>query len=85
MTEREQIVSEWMGDYCLTLNEQFFSYIMARTSVRFVLDQHADFEFYSTSSMKQPFAGRHVAPRGHVILIQSQPVFALSPSLMLHD
>jgi hypothetical protein len=25
------------------------------------------------------FAGRHVAPLGHIILISSQPVFALSP------
>jgi hypothetical protein len=35
--------------------------------------------FYSASSLKQRSAGRHVAPRGHIILIPSQPVFALSP------
>jgi len=42
-----------VSDCCLTPNEQFFSYIMARTSyfqwnddVRFVLDQHAELDFY---------------------------------------
>ena len=46
--------------------------------VRFVLDQHAEFEFYSASSLKQQYAGRHVAPLGHIILNPSQSVFALS-------
>jgi hypothetical protein len=47
--------------------------------VRFVLDQYAELDFYSASSLKQQFAGRHVAPLEHIILIPSQPVFALSP------
>jgi hypothetical protein len=47
--------------------------------VRFVLDQHAWLEFYSAGSLKQQFADRHVTPIGHIILIPSQPVFALSP------
>jgi hypothetical protein len=47
--------------------------------VRFVLDQHAELDFYSASSLKQQSADRHVAPLGHIILILSQPVFALSP------
>jgi hypothetical protein len=47
--------------------------------VRFVLDQHAELDFYSASSLKQQSAGIHVAPLGHIILIPSQPVFALSP------
>jgi hypothetical protein len=34
-------------------------------------------DFYSASSLKQQSAGRHVAPLGHIILIPSQPVFAL--------
>ena len=50
--------------------------------VRFVLDQHAELDLYSASSLTQQSAGRHVAPLGHIILIPSQPVFALS-SLML--
>jgi len=35
--------------------------------------------FYSASSLKQQSADIHVAPLGHIILIPSQPVFALSP------
>ena len=45
-----------------------FSYTMARTSytqwdngdVRFVLNQNAELDFYSVSSLKQQSAGRHV-------------------------
>ena len=33
----------------------------------------------SASTLKQQYADRHVAPLGHIILIPSQPVFALSP------
>jgi len=67
--------------------QQFFSYIMARTSyfqwndddVHLVLDQHAELDlFNSASSLKQHSAGRHVAPVRH-ILIPNQPVFALTP------
>jgi hypothetical protein len=47
--------------------------------VCFVLDQHAELDFYSASSLEQRSAGRHVAPLGHIVLIPSQPVFALSP------
>jgi hypothetical protein len=47
--------------------------------VRFVLDQHAELDFYSASSLKQQSTGRHVTPLGHIILIPSQPVFALTP------
>jgi hypothetical protein len=47
--------------------------------VRFVLDQHAEFHFYSASSLKQQSTGRKVTPLGNIILIPSQPVFALSP------
>jgi hypothetical protein len=76
-----------VSDYCLTPNEQFFSYIMARTSyiqwndddARFVLDQHAEFDLYSARSLKQQSVGRHVVPFGHIILIPSQPVFGLTP------
>jgi hypothetical protein len=42
--------------------------------VRFVLDQHAELDFYSVSSPKQQSADRHVAPLGHIILIPSRPV-----------
>jgi hypothetical protein len=45
----------------------------------FVLDQHAELDFYIASSLKQQYADRHVAPLGHIILIPSQLVFALTP------
>jgi hypothetical protein len=47
--------------------------------VSFVLDQHAELDFYSASSLKQQSAGRHVAPLGHIILIPRQ-VLAHTPS-----
>ena len=46
--------------------------------VRFVLDQHAELDLHSASSLKQQSGGRHVTSLGH-ILITSQPIFALSP------
>ena len=55
------------------LIEQFFSYIMARTScismrcndVHFVLDQHTELAFYSASSQKQQSEhSLHIAPLG---------------------
>ena len=65
----------------------FLSYIMGRRSyiwwddddVYFVLDQHTQLDFYSASSLKQHSVSRHVAPLWHIIVIQSQPVFALTP------
>jgi hypothetical protein len=47
--------------------------------IRFVLDQHGELDFYSVSSLKQQSVGRRVTLLGHIILIPSQPVFALSP------
>ena len=46
--------------------------------VHFILDQHAELDFYSARLLKQQSEGSHVAPMGHIILIPSQPVFALS-------
>jgi hypothetical protein len=54
-------------------------YILHMMTIRFVLDQHAKLDFYNARSMKQQSAGRHVAPLEHIILIPTQPVFALSP------
>ena len=78
----------WGGvsDYCFTPNEEFCRYIMARTNynecnddVHFVLDHHAELDLHSGISLEQQSAGRHLAPLGHIILIPSQPIFALSP------
>ena len=75
-----------MIDYCLTPIHHF-SAISWREQVNFqrdddevcfVLSQQVELDFYSASSPKQQSAGRHVAPLGHIILIPSQPVFALS-------
>ena len=47
--------------------------------VRFVLDQRAELDCDSASSLKQLSASRHVAPLGHIILIPVQPVFVFTP------
>ena len=47
--------------------------------IHFVLDRHAELDFYSASSLKQQSAARHVAPLRHIIMIPSQSVFVLSP------
>jgi hypothetical protein len=36
--------------------------------VRFIEDQHAYVGFVSASSLKQQSTGKHIAPRGHIIL-----------------
>ena len=48
-------------------------------NVCFVLDWHAWLDFCSVISLKQQSVDRHVAPFGHIILILSQPVFAIIP------
>ena len=60
-------------------NKLSFNEMMKRFA--FVLDQYAELDFYSASSLKQQSTGRNVAPLEHIILIPitSQPVFALSP------
>ena len=58
-------------------NKLIYNEMMMRST--FVLDQHAELDFYSASSLKQQSADRYVAPLGHIILIPIQPVFALSP------
>ena len=65
------------------------SYIKASTSklsmrlddgeVCFVLDLHAGLNLHSASTLKQQSAGVHVASLGHIFLIPSQLIFALSP------
>ena len=47
--------------------------------VRFVLDQRAELDCYSASSLKQQSTGRHVTPLERIILIPSRPVIALTP------
>jgi hypothetical protein len=47
--------------------------------VHFVLDQHAELDLYSASSLKQQSVDRHVTSLRHILLIPSQPFFALTP------
>jgi hypothetical protein len=47
-------------------------------NVRVVLNEHSELDFYSTSSLKQQSAKRHVAPPGHIILIPSKTVYAVT-------
>jgi hypothetical protein len=47
--------------------------------IYFVLDQHTWLDFNSASLLKQEFTGTYVVQLRHIILIPSQPVFALSP------
>jgi hypothetical protein len=67
------------GATCLSADGEQVNFQWDDDEVRFVLDQHAELDFYIASSLKQQSADRHVAPLGHIILIPSQPVFALSP------
>jgi hypothetical protein len=76
ITSRKEWVSEWAifqlydGENKLIFNEMM---------MRFALDQHTELDCYSASSLKQQSSSRHVTPFRHIILIPSQPVFALSP------
>jgi hypothetical protein len=78
----------WGCDCCLQPNERFVSNIMAKQvkfqwtndEVSFVLEQHPSLNIYGASSLKQQCANIHVASLGHIILIQEQLVFPLSPS-----
>jgi len=68
-----------MTDCYLMPNEQFFSYIMARTS--YILFH--EMVMISTLSQLTQCTGRPGAPLGQIILNPSQPVFALSPKCCL--
>ena len=70
-------ISQWVSGCCLTPFSNFsaiswreqVNFHWDDDEVRFVLDQHAELDFYSASSQKQQSAARHVAPLGHIILI----------------
>jgi hypothetical protein len=67
---------------CCTVVVKKFAEVIAQYHRYFtikLLVQHAELDFHSASSLKQQSADTHVAPLGHIILIPSQPVFALTP------
>jgi spore coat polysaccharide biosynthesis protein SpsF (cytidylyltransferase family) len=78
-------VSEWL---LLNANSAIFQLYYDENTfqwddddVRFGLDQHAELDFYSASSLKQQSADRHVAPFTHYS--DSEPTSLCSYSLML--
>ena len=79
-----ECVSEWVSEkpilhFVQLYHGENFQWDDDDDEVRFVLDQHAELDFYGAISLKQQSADRYVASLGHIILLQSQPVFALSP------
>ena len=66
------ILQLYHGETKLIFNELMMGTLCTRQTrlVRFLM---------SANSVKQKFADRHIAALGHIILIPSQPVFALSP------
>ena len=76
------MVCEWVSDCYLTSSEQLFSHIMARTRwwwcPFYTRSTCLVGYFNSASSPRQQSMGRHVASLGHIFLILSQPVLALT-------
>ena len=78
-------MSEWVSEWLLFNAKWVIFQLIVRISyiqwddddVCFVLDQHAQLDFYSPSSVKQQSASRYVTPLGHIILILNQPVLLL--------
>jgi hypothetical protein len=66
------------SNFSAILRREQVNYQWDDDDVRFVLDQHAELDIFSASSLKQQFAGKNVTPFGHIIPIPSQPIFALS-------
>ena len=62
-------------DLCVHV-QQMREYLL---SSAFVLDQYANLDFNSVSSLKQQSAERQIISIGNIVLISSQPVLALSP------
>ena len=84
MENAENPVSEWL---LLNINWAIFQLYHEENKItfnddndiRFVLDQHAYLDLYSTGSLKQQSDSSHVAPILHIIPIPSWPFFAPSP------
>ena len=58
----------------------FYSYFqLYHDDVRFIQGQHTYVGFVSASSLKQQSTGKHIAPRGHIILNPSQQILFFFP------
>ena len=81
-----EIECQCVSDCCLMSNEQFsaiswweqVTFRWDDDDVRFVQNQQTWLDFYSANSLKQQSIDRNVPPLGHIILNQSQPVFAFT-------
>jgi hypothetical protein len=74
-----QQMSEWLllnANSSAICQLYHYNFQWDEDEVRFVLDQCDNLDFSSVSSLKQQSVDRHVAP---IVLIPSQPVFALFP------
>jgi len=78
----------WVSDCCLTPNQHFSLAISWQEQVNFqcddgevgfVLDQHAELDFIVLAHWNNSPQVDNVVPFRHIILIPSQPVFALTP------
>ena len=69
-----------VSDCCLAPIQKKFQLYHGENKLIFneMMMRSAELDLYSASSLKQQSMGSHVAPPGHIILIPSQPVFALS-------
>ena len=76
---KTKIISEQFSNFSAISWGEQATFQWDDDEVHFVLDQHAELDFFGASSLKQQSAGRHVAPLEHIILIPSQPVVVLSP------
>jgi hypothetical protein len=79
------LCKNWVSDCCLTPTQQFFSYIMEQVNfqwnddeVHFVLDQHAELDFYSASWLKQQSADRKVSLLWRIIRANPSLFFLLN-------
>ena len=64
-------MSEWLlfnANFTAISRPEQINFQWDDNEVRFVLDQHAEFDMYSASSLKQQSVGRDVAPLGYIIL-----------------
>ena len=67
------LMSQWVSDgYLMPISwRENVNFQWDDDEVHFVLDQHAELDFYSAISLKQQSRNRHAAPLWHIILIQS--------------
>jgi hypothetical protein len=65
---------EFSENVIVCIKLPFLQYLITKND-----QEKGELDFYIASSLKQQSADRHVAPLGHIILIPSQPIFAVSP------